>query len=231
MKKKYIAIMALVFIFSGCSSQDTSASNELTAAEYNTDNTTVIHSDSGDSYMVNVTPYDLQYNEESFSLESISVFQNYSNYEYYLYVVLQFDFSSLSDEGYHWLVEDQLSALPTFDTDVYLTSESNSIDNKSMGRLYYSYDEDSAICIYSLINGCKFDFSGADINACIRIKQDETYTTSQGSEQQKTLYYYFNTARGLDISIADISEAPEDIYADILLGYEQLNKTIESLQR
>lgn len=230
MKKKFIALVVLVFVLSGCSSQETSASNELTDTEYDADNTTIIHSNSGDSYMVSVIPYDLQYNEELFSLESISVFQNYTNYEYYLYVVLQFDFTSLSDEGYHWLMEDQLSPLPTFDTDVYLTSESNSIDNKAMSRLYYSYDRASAVCIYYLLNGCKYNFLDSDIDACIRIKQDETYTTSQGSEQQKRIYYYFNTARGLDISITDIAEAPEDIYSDILLGYERLNQTIKSLQ-
>ncbi len=173
---KRIGIVVCCLLLVGCGQYDSSVGYSDSPIIEN-DGTEVEESEEGIEKRVKSIPYSgINYNEETITLSSVEIYSTKEGYEYYPYVVINFDFSELSSEGLYWLMKKEAYALDdTFDLSVYLTSLKNDIRFESMRKIYSDYDRNSAIYIWGFLEGNKYDFEDTDLDIILEIKQDETY--------------------------------------------------------
>lgn len=165
------------------------------------DGTVVVSGDSGVRKNVKSIPYArLKYDTEYFALSDVTLYDSYSDYEHALCVILDFDFSTLSEKSIHWMMEKDDFMDDTFDVDVYIDSPSNGVDFESMRHLYTLYSSDTTYVAF-LSDGMMHDFSDVELTVSLDIKQPETYSYDGTELDVENEYTWYINGENDDIKI------------------------------
>lgn len=118
-------------------------------------------------------PVTLKYNDKEIKVSDFVVYQETVDYEHYLYAAVTIDASSLSDEDFHWLKEDDVISASAF-----VKGGENSIeDAASMTKLGQINYTDSREIKYGFLAGLhdtyKKGFDGSDISLMVDVEQKE----------------------------------------------------------
>ena len=147
-------------------------------------------------------PVTLKYNDKEISVSDFVVYQEVVDYEHYLYAAVTVDASSLSDEDFHWLKEDDV-----INASAFVKGGENGIeDAASMTKLGQVSYTDSKQIKYGFLAGLhgtyKKAFDGSDISLMVDVAQEEgtpyglyysitpdtIKTVSQMSKEDKDFY-------------------------------------------
>lgn len=167
----------------------------------------MVRNDDSTKEVVESIPYSgLEYDGESFSLTNVGIYDSYSDYEHTLCVIVDFDFSTLSEESIHWMMkEDDTGWDDAFDVDVYVDSPSNGIDFESMTNFYTLYSSEETYCGF-LLSGARNDFGDAELTISVDIKQPDVYSDDGEAVSTTNSYMlYVDGDNGIYVPVHDES--------------------------
>lgn len=118
-------------------------------------------------------PVTLKYNDKEISVSDFVVYQETIDYEHYLYAAVTIDASTLSDEVFHWLTEDDV-----IDASAFVKGGDNEIEEAAMmmelGQVNYTDSQQIKIgWLEGLDTVYKKAFDGSDISLMVDVKQEE----------------------------------------------------------
>lgn len=199
-----------LFLF-GCSSHKPTTNIEY---QQNENGESVIVSNGSKTLMAKTLPAEIKYNDTSFSLASVDFYELYSNYQYYLYIVVTLDFTGMPDSDLHWLKEEDLSKM------VLISSKDNDLDYSLAHVLGTLYDGEKAYIVFtsSFFDSYRYSFVGSDISVSITAKQKDTYeyTNSKGkvsSLHKEEEVHYTHT---ISESLPSAEDIPEPLYSYVV---------------
>lgn len=234
MKKRSVALLLCITLagVTGCANSSREDDLEVTSEYETTDGEEILNdSDSMLSISVEKIPFDnIKYNDESFSLKSLSAYvgKSESGYGYHPYIVAEFDLSALSEDAYYWMMKDwgqhdyfgiSSELTQTFGSMVYIDSEQNNLSHESLEKLKSWEEGKTVYYIFYLPDEYKNDFSDMEISFSVNVTQDETYEYENDEGEVNELnkmysydWFYINAGYSdLKISILDIGDAPDNV--------------------
>lgn len=168
--KKAFAAMLLVLMLSLTACGSTAPKMDVAA---DADGNRTIKDQYGTTVYPSELPCSLQYNGEVIAIKGFELYQMESDYEWYLFALVDIDMSNLSDKGYHWLFEDK-----DIDCSVYLDKGANKFDFANMeqlgNRIQYTDVKQYKICWISPITSkYKESFENTEVHLSVRAKQED----------------------------------------------------------
>lgn len=219
-KKLFLLFLFTVLALMGC----TPAQEDVKTTE--SDGTEVTTGDFGISKLVHSIPYnDLTYEEATFSLKSIEMYQDKDSKGYSPYIVVRFDLSTMESEWIYQIFKDYGDlGQPTFDLSAYLTCEKNDVKYESMPTLRMQYDDTSALCIFYLSDYYPYSFDESSFDIKLSLKQKDTYMYENKKRNQLHMYRWnVNDENNyISIPVSPAAEMPSDVAEGIQKGYQRL---------
>lgn len=188
-------LVVLILIFSICLSMVACGSvknTEPTQPTTDADGNRIEYSERGKSVSINSLPCTIEYNDSTFELTGIDMYESYSEetYSYFLYGVVTFDVSNLTDAEVHWLQED-MRAYMLYDAekaedkyDFHHMTKLGSLHLTDTHELFYAF-------VPSYFTAYRDSFSGSSCSFSFDVKQQETYAYDKDTDLNKEYSYTY----------------------------------------
>lgn len=220
MKKRFLCILfSLLFIFSlSCCSSNEAVS--ITEA----DGTTVEKRNSGNTYTFEKFPRKIEYNDTSFTFDSVEFYEYPIEYSQNLLAVLYFDMNPMSEEELYWFQNEEDEAFGLYDrplvTSVSVYSEQNDFDHQSLSLLEnVLFSDNYLVYIYELTN-YRYSLAGESISISAHVKQGGTYEYEGDDgeisdlDKSDTYYYFCELPEKLE-TLSDFATKRPNVYNTI----------------
>lgn len=194
MKRCIILILCLCLLLCGCGNSSPVSTGPTLSATDPMGNR-IEYSDRGKSVSVKNLPCHIEYNGSTFELTGVEMYESYSEetYSYFLYAIVAFDVSDLTDAEIHWLTKEDIDVYMLFDqaksdddVDFAYMSVLGSLHLTDTGELFYVFTP-------SYWNAYRDSFAGSGCFLSIKVTQQDTYQYKDTDLQKKFSYsYYFD---------------------------------------
>lgn len=222
---KRLVTMFLIFclFLCGCSSATSNPPNKKTDSSGND----IRSSLSGIETIVNIFPCPVQYNDSIFYLESVDFYESYSedSFSYFLYCIVTFDVSNLTDSEIHWLTTEDINVSVSYN------SADEGYDFVNMPKIGVLHIPDTQKLVYSFapsnFSSYRHSFAKKDIVLLAKVQQEEMYEIKEGLKANKEhMVSYVST---ISETLPDSDLIPEPIYSYMVECIKKSNRFIESL--
>lgn len=219
MKKQILCTILLTlfsFSFLGCSS-DKSYSERYVEE----DGTEVRTEEQGNTYTFEKFPHKIEYNETSFTFDSVEFYEYPVEYSKNLLVVLYFDMNSMSEEELYWFQNEEDEASGPYDrplvASISVDSEQNGFDSERLSLLKNVFFADNyKVYVYELTN-YRYSLAGESISISAHVKQGGTYEYEDEDgeisdlDKEDTYYYFSELPKKLE-DLSDFSSKRQNVY-------------------
>lgn len=230
--KKVLIVLLCAFVLTGCATFNTEGVDENVLGYELADGEEILDDSDGMLFIsVNKIPFDnIRYNDEAFSLKSLNAYigKSESGHGYHPYIVAEFDLSTLSEDGYYWIMKDwgkydypgiSSEIVQTFGVNVYIDSEQNNLNSEPLEKLKAWTEDKIVYYVFYLTDENKNNFSDMEISFHVNVEQDETYEyeNNEGETNELNKIYFYdwlsiNRKNGdIEIPILDVNDMPDNI--------------------
>ena len=217
---RVVVVLVCVLMIGGCGKEAKTG--------YEEDVARVEESKSGKEVTIKKLPYDLEYNDKKITFSDVKIYQEESDYGYYILAVWDLDANSLTDKDLYWIDEEN-----AFDVRMYISDDGNAIDFESMSFLCYYNSGDELKAVFQYNDELKNPVSeSAEFTCCFDIKQDEKYEYDKDEyglpeEENKTNKYVFYKDLTSADEVISTKEMDSELYKKI---FDILNSKAEILK-
>lgn len=174
------------------------------------DGTSVTVNDYGTSYVIEQLPKNIIIDDKSISLETVNFYQIKGEHGYQLYATVKINAENLTEDDKYWINKND-----KLDFNIYINSQENDYDNKSMMRIHTADLENTRTIYFWLSDESRYSFETATYDISARIVQDAKYDSTDNDGEDIKLnkedsYYLFDhpVSDGALPSLDDLG--PED---------------------
>ena len=206
-------LVVLMLIFSICLSMiacESVKNTDPTQPPTDSDGNRIEYSERGKSVNIDNLPCTIEYNGSTFELTGIDMYESYSEetYSYFLYAVVSFDVSNLTDAEVHWLQKEDTMAYMLYDEN-RAEDEYDFTHMAELGSLYLT-DTHELFYVFtpSYFTAYRDSFAGAYCSFSINVQQEETYVYDKDTDLNKEYRYAYSFDIPTDMADSESIERP-----------------------
>lgn len=210
--KKIITIVCIVVSLFFCAACENQNDARPTLPPTDENGNSIEYSEKGKSVKIKNLPCVVEYNGSEIELESIEMYESYSKEtcSYFLYSVVAFNVSNLTDEEVHWLQDEDAKAFMLYNNN----DENGESDFCHMEKLGSLYLKDTHELFYafapSYYTAYRDSFAEKSCSFSFRVKQEETYAYDKETDLNKE--YYYSYLFSIPSEMEDSEAIPRPLY-------------------